>query len=168
MSMRLRLGGLVTLLVLFATAAMAAPGQRLPAQQPAAAPDIKAWWDLKRSRAPKPFDRVQGRYASEQTPPRADIPVVTGPRTIPASSAPPPRRPEYAYPNADADQQWIQGDWRFVGGSWIWRAGHYATPPAAGQVWVQGRWTPSPWGYGWTEGRWVDPQSLAASSPMAP
>lgn len=166
MSLRYRLGRQAVLLVFLGTPAVAEPA--LPAQQPVRAPDIKAWWDAKRSRAPQAFDRVQGRYASKRILPRASLPAVTGLRTIPASSAPPPRRSEYAYPNPDPDQQWIQGDWHFAGGSWAWRPGHYAVPPVSGQVWVQGRWTPSPWGYGWTEGRWVDPPSQLPADPMAP
>lgn len=152
--------GLVLLPAILATlpAHAAGQGQRLPAQQPVAAPDIKTWWDMKNSRRPQPFDRVHGRYASERIAPQADMSFAgSGPRSIPAPSAPPAPRPEFPYPNQDPTQQWIPGDWRFVGGTWAWRPGRYATPPTPGLIWARGTWTPAPWGYGWTEGRWINP-----------
>lgn len=59
------------------------------------------------------------------------------------------QRPVAPYPGA----VWVDGDWVWSGGSYVYVHGHWARP-RRGRVWVRGRWEHSDRGYHWHRGHW--------------
>jgi hypothetical protein len=91
-------------------------------------------------------------YDYAVTPARPVAPVVSvAVAPPPPATEIPPRQP---YPGA----VWMAGywDWRADLGRHVWVAGHWATPPRAGVVWMPPQWRMSPSGsYYRVPGRWV-------------
>jgi hypothetical protein len=65
-----------------------------------------------------------------------------------------PAEPVYMRPAAPyAGAVWIDGDWVWNGGSYVYRRGYWARP-RAGHVWNRGGWHRTPRGYAWRRGHW--------------
>jgi len=58
-------------------------------------------------------------------------------------------RPVRPYANAI----WIDGDWAWRGGRYVYVRGYWARP-RAGRAWVRGGWYHTPRGYTWHRGHW--------------
>ena len=76
-----------------------------------------------------------------------------------APSAPPPPQTEVIPPPPDAIAQWDPGHWTWDGQQWVWRTGHFQTPPntvqTSGWHWIPGQWIQQPnGGWAWQAGRW--------------
>jgi len=64
-----------------------------------------------------------------------------------------PAEPVYARPVAPYyGAVWIDGDWVWRGGTYVYIRGHWARPQ--GRVWVRGYWESGPRGYWWHRGHW--------------
>jgi hypothetical protein len=48
---------------------------------------------------------------------------------------------------------WIDGDWAWDGGRYVYTRGYWARP-RPGRVWARGSWYHGPRGYAWRRGRW--------------
>ncbi len=48
---------------------------------------------------------------------------------------------------------WIDGDWDWVGGNYVYIRGHWARP-RRGRAWVRGSWEHGARGYRWHKGHW--------------
>ena len=48
---------------------------------------------------------------------------------------------------------WIDGDWYWSGGRYVYSRGHWERP-RAGRAYVRGTWTHSHRGYAWRRGHW--------------
>ena len=65
-----------------------------------------------------------------------------------------PTEPVYERPAAPyADAVWIDGDWTWNGGSYVYVRGHW-DHPRAGHTWVRGNWEHTNRGYRWHRGYW--------------
>ncbi|MDR0258371.1 MAG: hypothetical protein LBI76_01065 [Comamonas sp.] len=51
-------------------------------------------------------------------------------------------------------QIWIGGFWDWYGGRYVWRQGHWASPPHRGDHWVPREWVRSPHGWQARGGHW--------------
>ncbi|MEJ5151908.1 hypothetical protein [Comamonas sp. MYb396] len=51
-------------------------------------------------------------------------------------------------------QIWIGGFWDWYGGRYVWRQGHWASPPHRGDRWVPREWVRSPHGWQARGGHW--------------
>ena len=66
-----------------------------------------------------------------------------------------PAVPYYARPAAPgAGYVWIDGDWYWRGGRYVYRNGYWAHPRGRHRVWVGGVWVHSGRGYYWRHGYW--------------
>jgi hypothetical protein len=60
----------------------------------------------------------------------------------------------YVHPAAPgAGYVWVEGDWYWSGGRYVWRNGYWAHP-RAGHQWVRGSWQRNNRGYYWQKGHW--------------
>ena len=65
-----------------------------------------------------------------------------------------PETPYYARPvSPGPDYIWIDGDWQWVGGRYVYRNGYWGHP-RGGRVWVTGSWEQRGNGWRWRRGRW--------------
>lgn len=65
-----------------------------------------------------------------------------------------PAEPVYVRPASPyAGAIWIDGDWVWRGGRYVYTQGHWARP-RPGHVWVRGGWYHGPRGYAWHRGHW--------------
>jgi len=48
---------------------------------------------------------------------------------------------------------WVDGDWYWSGGTYVYRNGYWAHPKA-GRTWVRGNWDHRANGYHWNRGHW--------------
>ncbi len=65
-----------------------------------------------------------------------------------------PAEPVYVRPvQPYANAVWIDGDWVWRGGSYVYQRGYWVRP-RAGRAWVRGGWYHSPRGYTWHRGHW--------------
>jgi len=65
-----------------------------------------------------------------------------------------PAEPVYVRPSAPyAGAVWIDGDWVWNGGRYVYSGGHWAAA-RPGHIWVRGAWYRGPRGYGWHRGYW--------------
>ncbi|MDB5009050.1 MAG: hypothetical protein JWP45_3443 [Mucilaginibacter sp.] len=65
-----------------------------------------------------------------------------------------PVEPVYERPVAPyAGAVWIDGDWVWSGGRYVYTRGYWARP-RAGRAWVHGGWNHGPRGYAWHRGHW--------------
>jgi hypothetical protein len=65
-----------------------------------------------------------------------------------------PAEPVYVRPAAPyAGAVWIDGDWVWNGGRYVYSGGHWAAA-RPGRIWVRGAWYQGPRGYGWHRGYW--------------
>ncbi len=51
-----------------------------------------------------------------------------------------------------ADYVWVDGDWYWSGGTYVFRNGYWAH--GRGRTWVKGNWEHRPHGYYWHKGHW--------------
>jgi len=49
---------------------------------------------------------------------------------------------------------WIDGDWRWRGGRYVYVNGYWARPRGGSRAWVSGTWVRSGNGYYWRHGYW--------------
>ncbi len=49
---------------------------------------------------------------------------------------------------------WIDEDWAWRGGQYVYIGGHWEAPPQAGWVWRPGHWRQTPHGWAWVPGHW--------------
>ena len=80
--------------------------------------------------------------------------VVAGPPVVVAPPPIPVPRVEVAPPSPGPVFVWVPGYWNWDRGNYVWRGGHWATPPGRGHRWVAGHWAPRRGGQTWVEGRW--------------
>jgi hypothetical protein len=78
------------------------------------------------------------------------------PPVVVAPMAPPPIREEvvpapYGPPGLAS---WEPGHWEWNGSTYFWVGGHYVERPAAGLIWVPGRWAPYHGHWQWFGGHW--------------
>jgi len=52
-----------------------------------------------------------------------------------------------------ADYVWIDGEWIWSGGKYVYTNGYWA-PPRAGHVWAAGHWVGKGHGWYWERGHW--------------
>ena len=65
-----------------------------------------------------------------------------------------PAEPTYVRPAAPySGAVWIDGDWVWRGGRYVYVQGRWARP-RAGRVWVRGGWYHGARGYAWHRGHW--------------
>jgi len=65
-----------------------------------------------------------------------------------------PVEPVYERPVSPyAGAIWIDGDWTWSGGRYVYVRGHWDRP-RSGRVWVRGEWESTPRGYRWHRGHW--------------
>jgi len=65
-----------------------------------------------------------------------------------------PVEPVYARPvRPYVNAVWIDGDWAWRGGRYVYVQGYWARP-RAGRAWVRGGWYHTPRGYTWHRGHW--------------
>lgn len=65
-----------------------------------------------------------------------------------------PVEPVYERPIAPyAGAIWIDGDWGWQGGRYVYVRGHWGRP-RPGHVWVRGNWERGARGYRWHRGHW--------------
>ena len=65
-----------------------------------------------------------------------------------------PVEPVYERPVAPyAGAVWIDGDWGYSGGRYVYRRGYWARP-RAGRTYIRGNWTHTGRGYTWHRGHW--------------
>ncbi|HTI90510.1 MAG TPA: hypothetical protein VL727_07965 [Puia sp.] len=60
------------------------------------------------------------------------------------------RRPPPPYPNAF----WVDEEWRWSNGRYVWSGGYWSRPPFRGARWLPGRWVNSRFGLQWVPGHW--------------
>ncbi len=60
------------------------------------------------------------------------------------------RRPPPPYPNAF----WVDEEWRWSNGRYIWAGGYWSRPPFMGARWIPGRWVKARFGWQWAPGHW--------------
>jgi len=48
---------------------------------------------------------------------------------------------------------WIEPEWRWHGGAYVYVPGYWARPHRH-KIWVPGHWDEGPRGYGWVRGHW--------------
>jgi len=65
-----------------------------------------------------------------------------------------PETPYYARPVAPGpDYIWIDGDWEWAGGRYVYRNGYWGHPRGH-RAWVSGSWEQRGNGWRWRRGRW--------------
>jgi WXXGXW repeat (2 copies) len=65
-----------------------------------------------------------------------------------------PVEPVYERPAAPYQGAvWIDGDWTWSGGSYVYVRGHWDRP-RSGRAWVRGNWERGQRGYRWHKGHW--------------
>ncbi|ASU34719.1 hypothetical protein [Mucilaginibacter xinganensis] len=65
-----------------------------------------------------------------------------------------PVEPVYVRPVSPyAGAVWVDGDWGYSGGRYVYRRGYWARP-RAGRAYVSGGWVHSNRGYAWRRGHW--------------
>jgi hypothetical protein len=65
-----------------------------------------------------------------------------------------PVEPVYERPISPyAGAVWVDGDWAYSGGTYIYRRGYWSRP-RVGRTYVRGSWAHTNRGYRWNRGRW--------------
>lgn len=95
----------------------------------------------------------------------ASAPALAAGPSAPVRSPPPKMKYEPRPVAPDESSVWIPGDWRRIGGTWVWARGRYAEQPAPGYRWTRGAWQQrtSGWVYqpgGWTVVEEADPFAI--------
>ena len=78
-----------------------------------------------------------------------------GAQPIAVVTPPPPAPPEDAVvlPSPGPTYVWVGGEWEWRG-QWVWRSGHWASPPYPRANWVHGYWIAGPHGWRRVPGYW--------------
>lgn len=95
----------------------------------------------------------------------APAPIVEKP-LAPATNDTPGEQPT-------AQHVWVPGHWRWSEGAYVWEAGRWEIPPAAGVVWHAPEWKQQGSGFVLSEGYWAEPapqpvQAAAVAGQSAP
>lgn len=78
--------------------------------------------------------------------------VVRGHAVYTVDTAPPPPRATIVV-QPRAGYVWIEGNWQYERGRWVWHEGYWVRE-RAGQIWVPGAWIQVGARWHWREGRW--------------
>ena len=66
-----------------------------------------------------------------------------------------PAAPVYERPvSPGAEYVWVDGDWRWSGGRYVYNNGYWARPQGRHRAWVAGTWEQTGKGYYWRKGYW--------------
>jgi hypothetical protein len=66
-----------------------------------------------------------------------------------------PARPHYVRVVAPSPRHvWIDEDWEWRNGAYVFVGGHWVEPPRKGGIWVTGHWRRRPNGWTWVPGHW--------------
>jgi len=66
-----------------------------------------------------------------------------------------PERPHYVRVAAPSPRHvWIDEDWEWRGGQYVWVGGRWVVPARPGAVWIPGHWRRRPQGWVWMRGHW--------------
>jgi hypothetical protein len=50
---------------------------------------------------------------------------------------------------------WIEEDWRWAGGKYLWAGDRWTAPPYQGAGWAKGHWKKNEHGWYWNPGHWT-------------
>jgi hypothetical protein len=69
-----------------------------------------------------------------------------------------PQRPHATTTKPQSTRQgyvWVEEDWKWAHGKYIWAGDRWTVPPYQGAGWSQGHWKKNEHGWYWVQGHWI-------------